>query len=909
MSLLLLLLWACTLSSLGPSSVVYAIPVDNDTIPIPLARFDFTMDQCHNGTFPNQMNPPLGLLFSRNSKFTACSLSMGIERDTMTTRSSEEDEPPLYLSISADTVAMSSLLSDSLRSINAGVSIELWFQVLRQPEDSLPHPILTLKRPNRKAGDSGEGQTNDCDKQNIDFQLRQVGTHLEILFRTSDVIFEPCIRYRLATIDVKDQGMNHLLVSLGDAYQQLYLNGKPSGTLQEPFRNDLRHWGDLKEISFFSQGEYPPWFGRILRFSVFGLEFRNREDDVGLLAKGLPSSEPFPLQQTVTFDEFQGRENTFVTPNIDLGIIDISLEVDSLIRSLNLTQDVPRLTRYLYMTSFPLLGCIFDASGRNVTGSMGSAILLEGDRLLYIPPLNGHSDFQGALYTSFEFCVTSKLIYSPSQCTSAKISIIIDPINDPPEAVFSPGIVSVYEGELTDQSQIVALGGTDVDEGDYISRIQITSSPMFGELILSVGAFRDDGLVHGTRLLDINQTVAGSEVFLEYVYVGNGRPVQSGSTIDSFSFRVADRFGLWSEEIVVPLHILPAVAVVPMHQTIPEDDGGHVYLKGHDLSNLNRTIGFIIESVPDVSHGFLSSSNITETKLKKGDLVDGYDTYPYDQGVAISVVPSRNFCSSKSPTNMTFSYRIVALENDNITSISETSKQVVEVVCVPDPLVISVPSNQYEIQLFQNYSDNSCSGYVFNSDDIQTNFCKDAAVIEGIHVISVDGAPEDAFVSLSAEHGLLTLNRNYWAEVTKATDQLEMRPLLEFYASPNRLDDILSYLHFLSFVPGDDTILIDVRYGDCTSSQSIDSPDCYQTTTEIHIHVADRLPPLRTAYLFRRFQWVPLPFSVALLSFIKFRGLSREITLKRKKEQMMIEEERLANTAIEENSPITYERE
>ena len=892
----------------------------------PLIQFDFSTEPCVNGIFSNTLtsdqDPRLkNVSLYRNPVTTSCSLSMGTEsKDTL---SSERVDALFFLGTGSNgtrttTEIVSKPYWEALQSHKNGLSIELWFQTLDLSEDVLPRPILTFSRRTPMEMPRDQEQVdigtpdNECDKYHFDFQLRQVGSYVEAVFRTSDTIFEPCVRFRFTTLELKYGEMNHLLISLGENYQQLFLNGHDSGAIQEPFRSDIWHWDTANEIDFFQHPGYPDWYGRVHRFSLFSHVFASSQESLPRIQHGLIATEPFPLHQTVALDEFQGNETDYSTPNINLEVVDIGSQVHDLLESLNLTSDIQPSTFYLYITSLPTAGDLFDTTGRNVSGAASLPVLLDDARLLFVPPLHDHSDFPGGQYVSFGYCVSAKEIYSSSHCNAAMLSIIVNPVNDPPDAIFSPEMPTFFEGEGIDQGQFVALRGEDVDDGDYISSIQIVSQPRFGYLTLSVGSFRDDGIPHGTTLYDINNTVAGPEIFVEYIYEGNGRVLQVGSATDSFGFRVADRFGVWSEEKTVPLQILPALVAHPSRQTILEDTEGFVSLYGLDKSNLNRTVGFMIESVPPVSQGFLSNYP-QGTQLQKADMVSGSDVYPYNEGVRLKITPSQDFCSHQHRTSLSsisFEYRILAFQNGTVTSVSGPIKQLVDVICVPDSLLLSVQSHVHELRLFQDFTDHPCSGYSFNASNYQPDLCQAAAIIEDIRVSSVDPIPEDAFVRISAAHGLLTLNRDFWGEVSGASDRLEMRSSLEFHADPKRLEDILSFLHFQSFVPGEDAIVVEVQYGSCMSiSYDTSSSTCHVTSIRIPVNVASKRPPPRTSYMFRRYQWIPLPFSVTLLFFIKFRGMGREKSLRWQKEKLAKHEAKLSasKTTPEGDSSIAHE--
>jgi hypothetical protein len=148
-------------------------------------------------------------------------------------------------------------------------------------------------------------------------------------------------------------------------------------------------------------------------------------------------------------------------------------------------------------------------------------------------------------------------------------------------------------------------------------------------------------------------------------------------------------------------------------------------------------------------------------------------------------------------------------------------------------------------------------------------------------VTSQDVHSEEALVSISANYGLLTLNRNFWNSLTPVSDQEEVRPTIIFYALPKNLNSILSYLHFQSDVPGEDAVRIAIHYGNCSfDGSTLDTIPpgsyCQILTHTIPIEVREISSVSAESYVFRTFQWRPLPFTFLLLLFIKVKGKVKE---------------------------------
>jgi hypothetical protein len=117
-------------------------------------------------------------------------------------------------------------------------------------------------------------------------------------------------------------------------------------------------------------------------------------------------------------------------------------------------------------------------------------------------------------------------------------------------------------------------------------------------------------------------------------------------------------------------------------------------------------------------------------------------------------------------------------------------------------------------------------------------------------------------------------------EIRTIEDQEEMRPSVMFFASANKLNDVLSSLHFQSEEVGDDEIRIVIRYGKCNFGHGVPdfsdlSSECFTTEETIQVEV---LPGLlgRRKILFRKFPWIPLPFTLIMLCLIKVKGKVRQ---------------------------------
>jgi hypothetical protein len=869
----------------GSLATVGAIAIDEST-PSRIASYDFTRGECFNNTFSN--SETLFLDLQRSEDTTTCSPGLGVE--SIVSFSTPSDGVG-YLNTNGTTIGS---LIDYFHSNANGITLELWIKPLDKSSDSRLRPILTFGAAvaaNTTTSLATPGLT-ECDDLQMDFQLNQRGDSLEIIYRTIDAHFEPCHRFRLVDMPLRLGQINHVVVALGDNHQHIFINGESSIILSEPFDNKLGHWNRQDDMHFFSYPKHASWYGRLYRFSIYDSVLDTSKVQ-SLLARGLPQSRPYALAKTITVHEdaeiFPGSHNTKwynnarkfekgENPEIALTLGSVDVEVNSLLRELNVTQDLPPRS-FFYITKLPDRGALHQVDGTSILSDASASVIpVVDESVVFLPVHNQHSDLPGSLYASFDYCVTDHDIFAPIQCESETISIAVDPVNDPPIATSFPEVVLVQEG--VSEGQVIELSGLDIDDGDYISTVQITTLPRLGYLFLSVSTFRGDGLLHGTLLSELNNTLQDQVAYLEYRFDGADQVVQDGSVMDSFDFRVSDSSGAWSEEKRVKVQVVPGVqALSPTSFHLVEDTIQSIAFHGRDASGLRRKIGYFIESVPADGEGRLYESD--NELVKAGTMLSTSEEYPYDSGGNIIFQPAPNFCTTHPSQNVTFGYRIVALVGERVTSSSSVMKMVLHIDCVIDPLVLNGPEKVYSIQTFEGLRDDPCSGYVFNEREIDADSCPSAAIISGIEVASQDVHSEEALVSISTNYGQLTLNRNFWNSTTPVSDQEEVRPTIIFYALPKNLNFILSYLHFQSDVPGKDTIRIAIHYGNCTFDGSTvekisRSPGCQILTHTIPVDVREFSSISAESYVFGTFQWMPLPFTFLLLLLIKVKGKAKE---------------------------------
>ena len=878
------MLFVLLFGSLAPVGAIATV----ESTPSRIASYDFTRDDCFNKTFSD--SETLFLDLQRSDNTTNCSPGLGVESIVSFSTPGDGME---YLNTNGTSIGN---LLDYLQSNASGITFELWIKPLAETSGSRLRPILTFGAAvaaNTTTSLATPGLT-ECDDRQMDFQLNQRGDGLEMIYRTSDAHFEPCHRFRLVNMPLRLRQINHVVVALGDNHQQIFINGESSIILSEPFDNNLGHWNRQDDMHFFSYPKHASWYGRLYRFSIYD-SVPDASKVQSLLARGLPRSRPYAISKTIAVYEdaeilpeshntewykntrkFEESDN----PEIALTLGSVDVEVNSLLQELNVTQELPRRS-FFYITKLPDRGALHQVDGTSILSDASvSVIPVVEESVVFLPIHNQHSDLPGSLYASFDYCVTDYEIFAPVQCVSETISIVVDPVNDPPSATSFPEVLLVQEGVSEVQGQVIELSGLDIDNGDYISTVQITTLPRLGHLILSVSTFRGDGLLHGTLLSELNNTLQDQVAYLEYRFDGADQVVQDGSVMDSFDFRVSDSSGAWSEEKRVIVQVVPGVQALPSTSfNLMEDTIQSIEFHGRDASGLRRKIGYFIESVPTEGEGRLYESG--NELVKAGTMLSTSEEYPYDDGGKITFEPAQNYCTTHPSQNVTIGYRIVGLVGERVTSSSSVMEMVLHIYCVVDPLVLHGPKIAFSIQTFEGISNDPCSGYAFNESEIDADSCPSAAIISGIQVTSQDIHSEEALVSISANNGLLTLNRNFWSIMTPVSDQEEVRPIIIFYALPKNLNSILSYLHFQSDVPGKDSVRIAIHYGNCTfdgSTLETIPPDsgCHILTHTIPIEVREVSSISAESYVFGTFQWMPLPFTFLLLLFIKVKGKAKE---------------------------------
>lgn len=852
-----------------------------------------------------------------NLNKTACAPSMGVHRSREVLEI-EGDESSLESQGSMED------LLDKLGTLRNGVSFELWIKsedfnesALAAKTDTRIRPILTIGQRRRKPSSALTEQRlkenlglNPCSANLFDFQLIQHGNTLELYYRTSDAFFEPCQRLVFGNTTLESNKLAHVVVSLGDGSQQVFVNGQASVELSQNFPNDLSHWNRNYSVQLLdyksSDSVVDSWSGTLYQLTVYPSTL-SPSDVIARMKAGLPASPPYALSYTTTIHEdaeriagshstewYKEQAPTTEAARIILRVGSMERDVRDLFDRVNL--DVPwspPTPVHIYLTSLPSKGVLYTKDGVVLGASQvlpdgdaaSSSLLIKVDSELeqvnYLPPLHAHSstaDGVTSVFTTFRYCVTSIPIFDSMQCQSAVVSLRVLPVNDPPVAD-NVGSIRVTEDAEIANAPKIRLSGTDVDIGDSVQFVQITQPPTHGQLILSVSSFRKDGLVHGTLLSDADFFIrADDPVYVKYIWspgYSSSVIVQGADVTDSFSFRVADRSGLWSEEKMVQIEVLSAVRAFADSNatTLPKDSRlqRKLNLRGIDQSGHQRGIGYFVETIPSPEEGLLLDP-VNGQPIKAGAMLTTLVDFPYNNAAELTFIPSPGFCSnlSLSPgqttTDLKFRFRATAMAKDDssrVVSVSDSVTQSIRVACAIDALSLKGPSELFSLKklgLHQSGSD-PCRGPIFDHVLTDRSFCNFAAIIDGIEITNHEQYAEQVHVTISVGAGYLTFNEIFWNRTEPIYGRrASAAQKVEFLAYPDDLNNIFSGLHFQSNQLGEDAIEILLQYGDCSHTNQppppFSTPTCQRLQHRIPIMVLDgENIRVQSSHLISGFPW------------------------------------------------------
>lgn len=797
----------------------------------PVATYAFTKAACKGNVFEchgREGIKPLHRL-KRNIDVTTCDKSMGV-----TVIGGNESTVAFFPDSSVSDII------DDLSNEAKGVSMEIWFRPASS--DGKKHSILTIGSKNMT---SGLG-LSICDQEGFDFQISQRDAGLEITFRTSDPFIEPCQVTRLTELPhLEYDKLTHLVVSLGNHHQQVFLNAHPSAVLRQHFSDDLQHWskGYFIHVAGYAR-EQSLWSGTLYLIKFLS-GILSRNETKSLISDGLPPSAPYAIPSEAIVNEdaedvagshsvewYAAEAPIDDTSRIRLRYWSINKDVQHLQEILNLEPKRVLQSPIFYVKAVPVKGQLLQENGSPLRANdlVPSGLIQVHSvigELVYIPPFNMHSDSTNTVsgFASFSFCVSEVLIFDSLKCEAAVFTIHVTPVNDPPLAS-AVDHVSLMEGNVTLNLPKILLTGTDVDVDDSIRFIEISRPPAYGDLILSVSTFRTDRLLHGIPLRDLDYIVPSHDpVFVNYIWRPDGRgPVVTGNGAqDTFHFRVQDSKGLWSAEERVEIMIQSALgasfaSVVDFIEDSKED--GNVTWHVFDKSGYMRQLGVLLDSIPALKYGNLVHVK-TKEHLVTGSLLYGTPSKFASDDFSLTFYPSAEICTGyqefdEGVAQAQVKFRVVAFapgRNDSIISVSEAFVQDIRVLCSDRKVVLTVPVEQ--LKLKENSLHRAGSGYYRNCTTESCHGKRNSwmAVIHGINVTGTTKQSRSVLVTVLPGKGYLTFNSESWSKVKKITGRRAVASgNVTFLALEDDLNNIFSDLLFESNTLGSDRIEFHLTY-------------------------------------------------------------------------------------------------
>ena len=838
-------------------------------MPRPLATYSFTYDNCKDGVFPAILSSDTSSTFApfhRNENTTQCSNDLGVEVATNDLPAAS-DHPMLTMNASG--------ANGFLRHIwkkGEGISFGLWIKSFQSRTD-IVSPIFTIGTEHKPIAFNVE---EECDRYHFDFQLLQKGASFQIDFRTQANLFDSCHTFQTDDFRIYSGSLLHVVITLEDKHQQIFVNGRIIQTMTVPFSNRLDQWTNAYIMSFFApagQGQgISPWNGRIHQFSIY--DFTLSPTDIkAVLAAGLPPGRRYAIPYQVVVNEDAEADpnshdsNWYLHPpplattensssidglqRVPLRTGSINDEVNEILSALNLPlvndqSNTAGTQPLFFITSFPSKGRLFELkdnravelhSPPNGSNEDSFAVHVEYPTgLIFLPPFNVHSQKEGQLYTKLSYCVSDRIIFDSSQCKSSVITIVVKAVNDPPQATTDLVLYDTTEWLEHDEAPSIKLSGHDVDEGDSITAIQILEPPKWGKLILRVTSFRRDDIMHGSVLSDPNSTISTDEkdyIYAKYIFKGELGDKQlqlipGNDAFDRFRFRVSDRAGAWSLGETVQIHISSAMearAPLPIILQSEGEENKAIAMFGADKSRYNRPVAFFVQSVPSEKDGVTLFDNRAGQKVRPGSLVSAYEGMA---NLSIRSLPFSCNCAEVNAPPLTFQYRVVAVENGTVRSTSPSVMQSFLRKCnLATKIRFIAPVKVFSAQSFNLGSivgRDECQRTSYGGQNMAASFsiksCSTVAAIDGIKIASLDSCSNDldsqGIMSVLPGKGYVSFNEQHWAKASLIRGrQFMASDNVTISATLSDLNDILDGLIYRSKTPGPDRIKILLQYGHC----------------------------------------------------------------------------------------------
>ncbi|CAB9516842.1 Inherit from NOG: domain protein [Seminavis robusta] len=810
-----------------------------------LARYTFTTAACNEGSFPDtahHLEVPLPSL-GRNREYTKCSKGLGVEAVPYVD-ASVNSNVPLWLE---QKDGLNDILQHVARN-DWGISFELWLKPIVGDEPRVAESVIfAIGSPSS----ADEDKSNDCDE----LGLWESNGKLQISLRTSDPFVPSCVTSLVSDFSIRPGKLIHLVISIRDGHQRVFVNGKGQSFANEHFSLDSLR--SATAMTFFSSvnNSIGTWQGSLYQFSIYDNALLQTEVEQSLTA-GLVGDIPHSIPYEVVLNEDAEAEpeshpiewyfspqsvtslsldDTQDIQKIPLSLRPVQDEINTLLAAANLTliNDNTLLTVFAYITALPSKGSLFHHKDEGFvelhhTNDEPFALFLEDpDSLVYLPTHSEHSELPGSVYTTISYCVSTRVIFDPVQCDPSVISIVVDEVNDPPIAIANPASLQAVEGGDTLEMASIQLGGSDVDRQDSVTFIQITSPPKWGKLMLRVTTFRDDGLPHGTLFSPANNFTVASHGSSESVYVKylfNGidpgtsqhQGIPGNDAMDYFRFRVSDQQGAWSLEQTVHIDIMSAVETVTPKsiQKLSGDEPTAINFNATDASGYERPLALFFDTIPNEDIGWLVETN-SNSILRPGSVA------PVE--TALSFLPNASFCSDKYDPGITtrVNYRAVALMNDKVTSVSTSVIQSFEMQC-PKPIIdVTSTSKTIHLYAFSLYSINqtNCRVPLYESlHSSESRICDEAATVDGVRPISATrrSLGYEVVVTVLPESGYITFSEVSWHKVRLFKGRRAMASEnVTFAASLEDLEEVFDGMTYRSILPGNHSLEITIQYEGC----------------------------------------------------------------------------------------------
>lgn len=190
----------------------------------------------------------------------------------------------------------------------------------------------------------------------------------------------------------------------------------------------------------------------------------------------------------------------------------------------------------ILILSTPLSGQLFHNDSVVEVGESGYQIAAgEIESLKFIPDPNESGD----PYSSFDFQVIDQ---SDALSSTAKISFVVEPVNDAPNTASVSRTVDEDSSYTFDSSD---FGFSDPDDGDSLKGVLIVSSPTQGQLF-----FGDDPVHTSSDGYFIPVSELGNLIFVP-------GPDENGDDYSSFNFKVIDQSDAYSDQSVFTINVNP----------------------------------------------------------------------------------------------------------------------------------------------------------------------------------------------------------------------------------------------------------------------------------------------------------------------------------------------------------------